>query len=99
MMFTGTYPENSKEDYSNAGRAKLILSKGPEQINTPLHENQINRHTAQKRFSILPIDIKSDWEIIESERNKQHQTVLCNEIRETPNETIKSSNSQLRLKR
>ena len=39
MMFTGTYPENSKEDYSNAGRAELILSKGPEQTNTTHHEN------------------------------------------------------------
>ena len=58
----------------------------------------MNRHTAQKRFSILPIDIKSDWKIIKSERNKQHQRVLCNKIRGTSNETIKSNNSQLRLK-
>ena len=105
MIFTGTDPENSKKDYLNAGTAKLILSKVPEQINTPLHENWINRHTAliqttldgaaQKRFSILPIDIQSDWKIMDSERNKQHQRVLCNKIRGARNETIKSNNSQL----
>ena len=46
---------------------------------------------------MLPIDIKSDWKrfkqefskILDSERNKQHQRVLCNEIRRLPNETIK----------
>ena len=54
---------------------------------------------AQKRFSILPIDIKSDWKrftqefskMFDSERNKQHQGVLCNENRRLPNEKIKQS--------
>ena len=48
-------------------------------------------------FSVLPIEIKSDWKrftqevlkIFDSESNKQHQRVLCNEIRRLPNETIK----------
>ena len=52
---------------------------------------------AQKWFSVLPIDIKSGWKrftqefskMFDSERNKQHQRVLCNEIRRIPNESIK----------
>ena len=52
---------------------------------------------AQKWFSVLPIEIKSDWKrftqefskMFDSERNKQHQRVLCNEIRRLPKETIK----------
>ena len=107
MVFTGTYPENSVEDYLNAVTANLILNIGPEPINTPLHQNWIHRRTAliqttldgaaQKWFSVLPIEIKSDWKrflqefskMFDSERNKQHQRVLCNEIRRLPNETIK----------
>ena len=52
---------------------------------------------AQKWFSVLPIEIKSNWKrftqefskMFDSERNKQHQRVLCNEIRRLPNEIIK----------
>ena len=52
---------------------------------------------ALKWFPVLPLDIKSDWKrftqefskMFDSERNKQHQRVLCNEIRRLPNETIK----------
>ena len=52
---------------------------------------------AHKWFSVLPIDIKSDWKrftqefskMFDSERNKQHQRVLCNEIRILTNETKK----------
>ena len=102
-VFTGTDPEYSVEDYLNAVTANLILNIGPEPINTPL----IHRRTAliqttldgaaQKWFSVLPIEIKSDWKrftqefskMFDSERNKQHQRVLCNEIRRLPNETIK----------
>ena len=107
MVFTGTDPEYSVEDYLNAVTASLILNIGPEPINTPLHQNWIHRRTAliqttldgaaQKWFSVLPIDIKSDWtrftqefsKMFDSERNKQHQRVLCNEIQRLPNETIK----------
>ena len=107
MVFTGTDPEYSVEDYLNAVTANLILNIGPEPINTPLHQNWIHRRTAliqttfdgaaQKWFSVLPIEIKSDWkrftqefsQMFDSERNKQHQRVLCNEIRRLPNETIK----------
>ena len=107
MVFTGTGPEYSVEDYLNAVTANLILNLGPEPINTPLHQNWIHRRTeliqttldgaAQKWFSVLPIEIKSDWKrctqefskLFDSERNKQHQRVLCNEIRRLPNETIK----------
>ena len=107
MVFTGTDPEYSVEDYLNAVTANLILNIGPEPINTPLHQNWIHRRTAliqttldgaaQKWFSVLPIEIKSDWKrfsqefskMFDSERNKQHQRVLCNEIRRLPNETIK----------
>ena len=107
MVFTGTDPEYSVEDYLNAVTANLILNIGHELINTPLHQNWIHRRTAliqttldgaaQKRFSVLPIDIKTDWKrftqefskMFDSEKNKQHQRVLCNEIRRLPNETIK----------
>ena len=107
MVFTGTDPEYSVEDYLNAVTANLTLNIGPEPINTPLHQNWIHRRTAliqttldgaaQKWFSVLPIEIKSDWKrftqefskMFDSERNKQHQRVLCNEIRRLPNETDK----------
>ena len=107
MIFPGTDPEYSVEDYLNAVTANLILNIGPEPINTPLHQNWIHRRTAliqttldgasQKWFSVLPIDIKSDWKrftqefskMFDSERTKQHQRVLCNEIRRLLNETMK----------
>ena len=107
MVFTVTDPEHSVEDYLNAVTANLILTIGPESINSPFHQNWIHRRTAliqttldgaaQKWFSVLPIDVKSDWKrftqefskMFDSERNKQHQGVLCNEISRLPNETIK----------
>ena len=107
MVFTGTDPEYSVEDYLNAVTANLILNIGPEPINTPLNQNWIHRRTAliqttldgaaQKWFSVLPLEIKSNWKrftqefskMFDSERNKQQQRVLCNEIRRLPNETIK----------
>ena len=67
---------------------------GPEPVNMPLHQNWIHRRTAlnqstpdgaaPKWFSILPIDIKSDWKrfiqefakMFDLERNKQHQKTL-----------------------
>ena len=71
MVFTGTDPEYSVEDYLNAVTANLILNIGPEPINTPLRQNWIHRRTAliqttldgaaEKWFSVLPIEIKSDW--------------------------------------
>ena len=107
MVFTGTDTEYSVEYYLNAVTANLILIIGPGPINTPLYQNWIHRCTAliqttldgaaQKWFSVLPIEIKSDWKrftqeiskIFGSERKNQHQRVLCNEIRRLPNETIK----------
>ena len=107
MVFTGTDSQYSVEDYLNAVTANLILNIGPDPINTPLHQNWIHRRTAliqttldgaaQKLFSVLPIEINSDWKrftqefskMFDSERNKQHQRVLCNEFRRLPNETIK----------
>ena len=63
MAFTGTDPEYSVEDYLNSVTANLILNIGPEPINTPLHQNLIQRLTAliqttldgaaQKWFSVL----------------------------------------------
>ena len=70
MVFIGTDPEYSKEDYLNAVTANLILNIGLEPVNTPLHQNRILRRTAliqttldgaaQKWFSVLLIKIKSD---------------------------------------
>ena len=67
MVFTGTDPEYSVEDYLNAVTANLILNIGLEPIDTPLHQNWIHRRTAliqttldgaaQKWFSVLPIEI------------------------------------------
>ena len=71
MVFTGTDPEYSVEDYLIAVTANLILIIGPEPVITPLHQNWIHRRTAliqttldgaaQKWFSVLPKDIKTDW--------------------------------------
>ena len=106
-MTMNPYPEYSVEDYLNAVAANLILNIGAEPMNTPLHQSWIHRRTAliqttlegaaQKWFSVLPIEVKSDWKrftqefskMFDSERNKQHQRVLCNEMRRLPNETIK----------
>ena len=46
IVFTGTDPEYSVEDYLNAVTVNLILNIGPEPINTPLHQNWIHRRTA-----------------------------------------------------
>ena len=107
MVFTGTDPEYSVEDYLNAVTANLILKIGFESINTPLHQNWIHRRSAlvqttldgaaQKWFSLLPLDKKSDYKrftqefskMFDSERNIQHQRALCNENRRLLNETIK----------
>ena len=74
MVFTGTYPEYSVEDYLNAVRANLNLNIGPEPVNTPLHQNWIHRRIAliqttldgraQKRFSVLPLDFLIRFEKI-----------------------------------
>ena len=71
MVFTGTDPEYSVEDYLNAVRANLILNIGPEPLTTPLHQKWIHKRialiettldgAAQKWFSVLPIDIKTNW--------------------------------------
>ena len=52
---------------------------------------------AQKRFAVLPIEKKSNWKrftqefskLFDSERNKHHQRILCNEIGRLLNETDK----------
>ena len=46
MVFTGTDPEYSVEDYLNAVTANLYLNIGPEPIITALHQNWIHRRTA-----------------------------------------------------
>ena len=71
MLFTGTDPEYSVEDYRNAVTANLILNIGPESANTPFYQNWIHRRTAlirttldgaaQKWFPVLHIKMKSDW--------------------------------------
>ena len=71
MVFTGADPEYSVENYLNAVTAKLILIIGSEPIIMPLHQYWIHRRTAliqttldgaaRKRFSVLPIEVKSDW--------------------------------------
>ena len=46
IVFTGTDPEYSVEDYLNAVTPNLILNIGPEPVNTPLHQNWIHKRTA-----------------------------------------------------
>ena len=46
VVFKGTDPENSVEDYLNAVTAHSILIIGPEPVNTPLHQNWIHGRTA-----------------------------------------------------
>ena len=85
----------------NYGKIQLFLlpTRTMEQnkiLNKPFKQTTLV-DAAQKWFSVLPIEIKSDWnrftqefsKMFDSERNKQHQRVLCNEIRRLPNETIK----------
>ena len=45
MVFTGTDPEYSVEDYLNAVTANFFLNIGPELINTPLHQKWIQTST------------------------------------------------------
>ena len=81
MVFVGTDTEYSVENYSNVVTAILILNIGPEPINTPLHNNWIHKRTAliqktldgaaQKWFSVLPIDIKTDWKKFTQEFSKK----------------------------
>ena len=71
VVFTGTDPEYPVEGYLNAVTANLILNIVPETVNTPLHQNWIQRSTAsiqitldgaaQKWFSVLPKENKSHW--------------------------------------
>ena len=80
VFIDGTDPEYSVNDYLNAVTASLILNIRPEPINTPYHQNWIHRRTAliqttldgaaQKWFSILPKDIKSDWKRFTQEFSK-----------------------------
>ena len=106
MVFIGTDPEYSVEDYLNAVKANLIFIIGPEPVNKPLHQNWIHRCTtliqttlggaAQKWFLVLLVEIKSDSKrfkqefskMFDSERNKQHQRVLCIETRRLPNKNL-----------
>ena len=89
MVFTGRDPEYFVEDYLNAVTANLILYIGPEPVNTPLHQIRIHRRTAliqttldeaaQKWFSVLPIEIISDWNRFTQEFSK------CLTLKETNN--------------
>ena len=89
MVFTGTDTEYSVERYLNAN---LILNIGPDSINTPLHQNWIHRRTAliqialdgaaQKRFSVLPIDMKSEWKLFTKEFSKMFDSERNKHIKE-----------------
>ena len=80
MVFTGTDPEYSVEDYLNEVRANINSNIGPDPVKTPLHQSWILRCTvsiqttldgaAQKKFSVFPIEIKSDWKRFTQEFSK-----------------------------
>ena len=92
IVFTGTNPEYSVEDYLNAVTANVILNVGPEPINTPLHQNWMLRRTALKRttldgaaqkwFSVLHIDIKSNCKRFTQEFSKKFDSERKNNIKE-----------------
>ena len=85
LVFIGTDPENSEEDYLNAAPANVLFNISPEPVNTPLHQNCLHRSTTiiqttlddASQVSVLAIYIKSDWKFLrefykmfDSERNK-----------------------------
>ena len=92
MVFTGTDPEYSVEYYLNAVTANSISNIGPEPVITPLHQNWIHRRTAliqttldgaaQKWFSVLPIEIKSDYKRFTQEFSKRLTQKETNNIEE-----------------
>ena len=100
MVFTGTDPEYSKEDYLNAVTANQFLNIGPEPINTPLHQNWIHKRTtsiqstvdgaAQKWLKFLVIEFKSDWKNFSQEFFKQ---VQCSARKKTNNIEMKQRNT------
>ena len=47
MLFTGTDPVHSVEDYLTAVTANLILNIGPEPSNSTLNQKWIHRRTKQ----------------------------------------------------
>ena len=104
MVFTGTDPEYSVEDYLNAVTTNLILNIGPEPVFTPLHQNWIQRRTAliqttldgaaQNWFSVWPIETKSDWKRLTQEFWKK-QTTSESFMQRLPNETFKPSAVEL----
>ena len=49
LVFTGTDPEYSLEDYLNAVISNLFLSIGPERIKTPFHQNWTHRRIDAQR--------------------------------------------------
>ena len=81
MVFTGTDPEYSVEDYLIAVTAYLILNIKLEPVKTANHQNWIDGRTdlihttingaAQKWFSVLPVDIKLDWKRFTQEFSKR----------------------------
>ena len=107
MVLTGRALEYSVEDYQNVVTANLILNLDPEPINKPLHQNWIRTRkafiqttldsAAQKLFSIIPIEIKSDWKrftqefskMFDNEKKTSQSFMQRNSTRRTPNETIK----------
>ena len=70
--FDGTNPTNTTEDFLNAITANMVMTAGPEQTDSPFHENWIMKRIAmiqtaltgpaQQWYSHLPLDIKKDWQ-------------------------------------
>ena len=106
MLFTGRDSEYSVEYYLNAVTVNLIKNIGHESASAPFHQNWTYRRTvlnqmtldfaAQKWFSFLPIEIKSDWKRFTQEFSKlltlKKQATpksLMHEIPRIPNKTIK----------
>ena len=92
MGFSGTDPDYSIENCLNAVTAILNLNIGLEPVKTPLRQNWIHRRTAliqitlygaaQKLFSVLPIDIKSDLKSFTKEISERFNSETTNNIEE-----------------
>ena len=70
--FDGTDPTYTTEDFLTAITANIVITAGPEQIDSPFHETWILKRIAmiqtaligpaQQWYSHLPLDIKKNWQ-------------------------------------
>ena len=94
MVFTGTDPEYSVEDYLNAVTANLILNIGPEPIKSPLHQNWIYqlRKIAIKKRASHPSSIREPDLDFRKLVDKLEQAEITMKLEETENLKLQYAN-------